>query len=271
MQVGHAGDGFCFDNETPVHSEFLAPWQISSHLVRNGDWSAFIADQGYRTATLWMSDGWAQAASRGLVRAAALARNRRRMVADGPAWSDAARTPTRRLAPCELVRGRCLRALGGRRLPTEAEWEAASGQVRCRGNDRPCLAMDRKCISSVSRLSTCCRCGRRVQRQVHDQSDGTARRVARHAAGSYAAHLSEFLSPRQTLAVQRRAPRSRRLRRKAIHAQMTPPWFRRRAGMWRTRRSRVCCRSGRRCRRSCSTTKRAVVCSRRSPNCRNTI
>ncbi len=59
VRIGHDDGGFCFDNETPVHLVYLAPFRIASRLVRNGDWLAFIDDGGYRTATLWMSDGWA--------------------------------------------------------------------------------------------------------------------------------------------------------------------------------------------------------------------
>jgi ergothioneine biosynthesis protein EgtB len=60
VRIGHdAAGGFCFDNETPAHLAYLPPFQIASRLVRNGDWLAFIDDGGYRTATLWMSDGWA--------------------------------------------------------------------------------------------------------------------------------------------------------------------------------------------------------------------
>ena len=59
VRIGHDRADFCFDNETPAHSEFLPPYRIASRLVRNGDWLAFIADGGYRTPTLWMSDGWA--------------------------------------------------------------------------------------------------------------------------------------------------------------------------------------------------------------------
>jgi ergothioneine biosynthesis protein EgtB len=58
VRVGHDGPGFCFDNETPAHLAYLRPCQIASRLVRNGDWLAFIEDGGYRSATLWMSDGW---------------------------------------------------------------------------------------------------------------------------------------------------------------------------------------------------------------------
>ncbi|HXA23795.1 MAG TPA: ergothioneine biosynthesis protein EgtB [Acetobacteraceae bacterium] len=59
VRIGHDGAGFCFDNETPAHRAYMPPYQIASRLVRNGDWLAFIDDGGYRTATLWMSDGWA--------------------------------------------------------------------------------------------------------------------------------------------------------------------------------------------------------------------
>ena len=47
---------------------------------------------------------------------------------------------------------------------------------------------------------------RRIQRQVHDQPDGAARRLARHAAGPCAPDLSQFLPPRPALAVHRPAP-----------------------------------------------------------------
>lgn len=57
--VGYDGAGFCFDNETPRHRAFLSPHAIASHLVRNRDWLEFMRDGGYRTSSLWMSDGWA--------------------------------------------------------------------------------------------------------------------------------------------------------------------------------------------------------------------
>src|SRR4029453_14340469 len=59
VSVGHAGDGFCFDNETPRHDVLLSPFAMRSNLVTAGDWLAFITDGGYREPTLWMSDGWA--------------------------------------------------------------------------------------------------------------------------------------------------------------------------------------------------------------------
>jgi len=57
--IGHSGDGFCFDNEQPAHQVVLRPARISPSLVTNREWLEFIADGGYTTPTLWLSDGWA--------------------------------------------------------------------------------------------------------------------------------------------------------------------------------------------------------------------
>jgi ergothioneine biosynthesis protein EgtB len=57
--IGHGGDGFAFDNETPRHDVLLGPYRLADRLARNAEWLAFMADGGYRSATLWMSDGWA--------------------------------------------------------------------------------------------------------------------------------------------------------------------------------------------------------------------
>src|ERR1700735_3549658 len=78
-----------------------------------------------------------------------------------------------------------------------------------------CLAVDIQRIQPISGLSTGRRCGRRVQRQVHDQSDGVARWVNGHAGKSHTAQLPEFLPSRQALAVQWRSSGTRRLTGKA--------------------------------------------------------
>jgi ergothioneine biosynthesis protein EgtB len=56
--IGHEGEGFCFDNEQPVHQTYLQPARICRSLVTNGEWLEFIADGGYVTPALWLSDGW---------------------------------------------------------------------------------------------------------------------------------------------------------------------------------------------------------------------
>src|SRR5882672_6557740 len=57
--VGHDGEGYCFDNETPRHDELIPPMRIARHLVTNAEWLAFIEAGGYTTPALWLSDGWA--------------------------------------------------------------------------------------------------------------------------------------------------------------------------------------------------------------------
>lgn len=57
--IGFAGDGFCFDNEGPAHQVYLRPVRIARSLVSNAQWLDFIADGGYATPALWLSDGWA--------------------------------------------------------------------------------------------------------------------------------------------------------------------------------------------------------------------
>jgi ergothioneine biosynthesis protein EgtB len=63
--AGHDGAGFCFDNETPRHEVLLRPYRIADRLVRNAAWLEFMADGGYRTPTLWMSEGWSEVQTQG--------------------------------------------------------------------------------------------------------------------------------------------------------------------------------------------------------------
>ncbi len=57
-QVGHAGEGFAFDNEGPRHEVLLQPFRLASRPVTNGEYLEFMRDDGYRKPELWLSDGW---------------------------------------------------------------------------------------------------------------------------------------------------------------------------------------------------------------------
>ena len=52
------GSVIAFDCERPRHRVFLAPHEIASRPVTNGEWREFIDDDGYDTPTLWLSEGW---------------------------------------------------------------------------------------------------------------------------------------------------------------------------------------------------------------------
>ena len=61
--VGHSDDSFHFDNEKPAHRALVGPLKVARHLVTNAEWLAFIEDGGYRTAALWLMDGFAVASN----------------------------------------------------------------------------------------------------------------------------------------------------------------------------------------------------------------
>ena len=63
--IGFAGEGYCFDNEGPAHRVLLQPLRIARGLVTNAQWLDFMADGGYATPSLWLSDGWAAVAAEG--------------------------------------------------------------------------------------------------------------------------------------------------------------------------------------------------------------
>jgi len=65
-QIGYAPDpdspdSFCFDNESPRHTVYLAPYALATRLVTCAEYLAFIDDSGYERPELWLSEGWATA------------------------------------------------------------------------------------------------------------------------------------------------------------------------------------------------------------------
>jgi len=124
MRMGWRGVGFCFDNETPAHDVLLPDYALASRLVRNSEWLDFIRDGGYRTSTLWMSDGWAQVQAQGW--SAPLYWQeydgaRYQMGLGGLAPLDP-HAPVRHIGWYEAD---AFARWAGARLPTEMEWEAA--------------------------------------------------------------------------------------------------------------------------------------------------
>ncbi len=125
-ELGHQGRGFCFDNEAPRYRVFLAPYCLARGLVRNRDWAAFIEDGGYRTATLWMSDGWARVQAEGWSAPLYWREDEGgwRQMGPGGLASLEPDAPVRHVSWYEAD---AFARWAGARLPTEAEWEAASG------------------------------------------------------------------------------------------------------------------------------------------------
>jgi len=125
-QIGHEGAGFAYDNETPRHTVYVAPYRLASRLVTNADWLAFIADGGYRTPTLWLSDGWTRVQTEGWTAPLYW------QVDDQDSWTSmtlSGRQPVDPQAPvCHLsyYEADAFARWAGKRLPSEAEWELAA-------------------------------------------------------------------------------------------------------------------------------------------------
>lgn len=58
VQIGHEGEGFSFDIETPRHRQYLDGYRLASRLVSNAEYLQFMVNGGYHDARLWLSEGW---------------------------------------------------------------------------------------------------------------------------------------------------------------------------------------------------------------------
>lgn len=129
--IGHAGDDFTFDNETPSHRVWLEPYVLRSQLVSETDWLAFVQDGGYRQVRWWLSAGWDWRQQQGIEAPAYWRQNA------GGTWvrfSLRGEVPLSPQAPVVHVSLYEAAAYAGWyahqtgqpwRLPTEAEWEHA--------------------------------------------------------------------------------------------------------------------------------------------------
>jgi ergothioneine biosynthesis protein EgtB len=58
FDMGFCGEGFAFDNETPLHKTFVAPFALADRLTTAAEYQTFMEDGGYQRPDLWLSDGW---------------------------------------------------------------------------------------------------------------------------------------------------------------------------------------------------------------------
>lgn len=133
QQVGHAGVGFGFDNEFPRHKVYLQPFRLTSTLVTNADWLAFIEDGGYENPLLWLSDGWAAVQQKGWQMPLYWEKHN-----DGYySMTLYGLLPLEMTAPVTSVsyfEAEAYARWAEKRLPTEMEWELAAQQQEVTGH-----------------------------------------------------------------------------------------------------------------------------------------
>ena len=131
-EIGYRSDldgDFCFDNELPVHRQFLEAFAIAPRLVSNRDYLTFVEQGGYTNAAHWLSAGWDWCSSQGMTHPAYWQRS------EAGNWQEFTlhgMSPLDLYAPVlhlSYFEADAYARWAGARLPTEAEWEHAVRSV----------------------------------------------------------------------------------------------------------------------------------------------
>src|SRR6266850_1391929 len=133
VEIGHSGRGFAYDNEGPRHRALIPASSLASRPVTNGEYIAFIEDNGYTRPEFWLSLGW-------------MTVNEQRWNAplywtkrDGAWWNFtlSGLRPVDQSEPVTHVsyfEADAYANWAGARLPTEFEWERAALSCPIEGN-----------------------------------------------------------------------------------------------------------------------------------------
>ncbi|HKV96142.1 MAG TPA: ergothioneine biosynthesis protein EgtB [Gammaproteobacteria bacterium] len=130
-QIGHAGNGFAYDNETPRHRVFLKAHAIANRPVTTGEYREFIRAGGYSKPELWLSDGWATVQRDGWQRPLYWNEDLSAEFTLGGEHELDLNAPVCHVSYYEAD---AFARWTGARLPTEAEWEAFAAEQPVSGN-----------------------------------------------------------------------------------------------------------------------------------------
>jgi ergothioneine biosynthesis protein EgtB len=127
-EFGYKSDEFCFDNEAPVHKQFLQDFKLANRLITNGEFMDFVEDGSYLKSKYWMSDAWS------IIQKESWDAPLYWEKIDGE-WYYFTLSGLRKIDPKEPVthvsfyEANAYAQWAGKRLPTEYEWESAALQL----------------------------------------------------------------------------------------------------------------------------------------------
>jgi ergothioneine biosynthesis protein EgtB len=133
IEIGHDGNGFSYDNEGPRHRALVLPFSLADRLITNGEYLAFMADNGYSRAEFWLSLGWTTVNEQNW-RAPLYWIER-----DGQWWNFTLSglrpvDPNEPVTHLSYFEADAYANWAGARLPTEFEWERAAAKIDIDGN-----------------------------------------------------------------------------------------------------------------------------------------
>jgi ergothioneine biosynthesis protein EgtB len=125
-------EAFAFDNETPRHQVYIAPFRLASRLVTCAEFLAFIEEDAYTRPELWLSEGWDAMREQGWQAPLYWKRDDRARAG----WSiftlhgwrpleELSETP---VCHVSFFEADAFARWAGHRLPTEFEWEFVAAQ-----------------------------------------------------------------------------------------------------------------------------------------------
>jgi ergothioneine biosynthesis protein EgtB len=126
FDIGYDGPGFSFDNERPRHRVLLNDFQLQNRAITNGEYLEFMKDKGYFDFRHWLSEGWAIVSQRNW-------KSPMYWEKLDEEWYLMTLSGMRKLDLNEPVchvsyfEADAYARWAGKRLPTESEWEHASG------------------------------------------------------------------------------------------------------------------------------------------------
>ncbi|MDQ6656192.1 MAG: ergothioneine biosynthesis protein EgtB [Verrucomicrobiota bacterium] len=133
VTVGHVGESFSYDNESPQHRALVPAFSLANRPITNGEYLAFMEAGGYTRPEFWLSLGWTTV-------------NEQRWQAplywekrEGTWWNFTLSgfRPVDESEPVTHVsyfEADAYANWDGARLPTEFEWERASEGMATEGN-----------------------------------------------------------------------------------------------------------------------------------------